>query len=141
MKRVRSRQRTSLPTAKPYCFFAHVAFALDARAHANPEATTNLLIEISDTTLTSDGKRKRLKVSAQKSFQKLELASEIAMAAALDYLKSEPELRQFPAQRFVNFDLIRAQTYISIRPPPTKILPNGSKVWRLSQSQADKLRS
>ena len=44
------------------------------------------------------------------------------MAAALEYLKSEAEFRQFPAQRFVNFDLIRPTYYISIRPPPTKTL-------------------
>ena len=69
----------------------------------------------------------------------MELVGEIAMAAALDYLKSEEEFLQFPAQRFVNFDLIRP-TYISIRPRPTKVLPNGSKVWRLAQSEADKLR-
>ena len=125
---------------KPYCFFAHVAFALDARAHATPQATANLLIEINDTTLTSGGKKKHVKVSALKDFQKAELAGEIAMAAALDYLKSEHEFRQFPAQRFVNFDLIRPPTYISIRPPPTKVLPNGSKIWRLAESEADKLR-
>ena len=48
------------------------------------------------------------------------------MAAALEYLKAEPEFRAFPAQRFVNFDLIRP-THISVRPPPTKVLPDGSK--------------
>src|SRR5437762_12300034 len=68
----------------------------------------------------------------------MELAGEIAVAAGLDYLKSEEVFRQFPAQRFGNFDLIRP-TYISIRPRPTKVLPNGSKVWRLAQSDADKL--
>jgi CRP/FNR family cyclic AMP-dependent transcriptional regulator len=125
---------------KPYCFFAHVAFALDARTHAAPQATANLLIEISDKTLTSCGRKKHLKVSALTDSQKAELAGEIAMAAALDYLKSETALRQFPAQRFVNFDLIRPQSYISIRPPPTKVLPNGSKVWRLEESEASKLR-
>ena len=124
---------------KPYCFFAHVAFALDARAHASPQATANLIIEINDTTLTSCGNKKHVKVSVLTDSQKMELAGEIAMAAALDYLKSEEEFRQFPAQRFVNFDLIRP-TYISIRPRPTKVLPNGSKVWRLAQSEADKLR-
>ncbi len=125
---------------KPYCFFAHVAFALDPRAHAAPQATANLLIEINDSTLTSCGRKKQLKVPALTDAQKVQLASEIAMAAALDSLKSEDEFRQFPAQRFVNFDLIRPQSYISIRPPPTKVLPNGSKVWRVAQSEADKLR-
>ena len=69
----------------------------------------------------------------------MELAAEIAMAAALDYLKSEEEFRQFPAQRFVNFDLIRP-SYISICPPTDQSIPNGAKVWRLAQSEADKLR-
>jgi len=36
-----------------------------------------------------------------------EVAGEIAMAAALDYLKAEPELRSFPARRFVEFDRVR----------------------------------
>ena len=61
------------------------------------------------------------------------------MAAALEYLKAELEFRPFPAQRFVNFDLIRP-THISIRPPATKVLPNGLKIWRLAESEADKLR-
>jgi CRP/FNR family transcriptional regulator, cyclic AMP receptor protein len=125
---------------KPYCFFAHVAFALDPRAHAAPQATANLLIEISAKTLTSSSRKKHLKVSALTDSQKAELAAEIAMAAALKYLKTQEEFRQFPAQRFVNFDLIRPQSYISIRPPPTKVLPNGSKVWRLEESEASKLR-
>src|SRR6266508_2284386 len=124
-------KRTFLPITNPYSFFAHVAFALDTRAHATPQATANLLIEINEKTLTSCGKKKHLKVSALTDSQKAELAGEIAMAAALDYLKLEEEFRQFPAQRFVNFDLIRP-TYISIRPQPTKVLPNGPKIWRLA---------
>jgi len=140
VKRGRTRKRASSLVTKPYCFFAHIAFALDARAHAAPQATANLLIEISDKTLTSSGRKKQFKVSALTDSQKAELAGEIAMAAALDYLKSEAALRQFPAQRFVNFDLIRPQSYISIRPPATKVLPNGSKVWRLEESEASKLR-
>jgi len=131
---------TSLPTMKPYCFFAHIALSLDARTHAAPQATANLLIEINNTTLTTGGKKKHLKVSALRDHQKAELAGEIAMVVAHDYLKSEPEFRQFPAQRFVNFNLTRPPTYISIRPPPTKVLPNGSKIWRLAESEADKLR-
>lgn len=140
MKRGRTRKRASSKVTKPYCFFAHIAFALDARAHAAPQATANLLIEINDKTLTSSGRKKHFKVSALTDSQKAELAGEIAMAAALDYLKSEAALRQFPAQRFVNFDLIRPQSYISIRPPATRVLPNGSKVWRLEESEASKLR-
>ena len=125
---------------KTHCFFAHIALALDVGAHAAAQATTNLLIEINNTALTTGGKKKHLKVSALRDHEKAELAGEIAMAAAHDYLKSEPEFRQFPAQRFVNFDLTQPPTYISIRPPPTKVLPNGSKIWRLAESEADKLR-
>jgi CRP-like cAMP-binding protein len=124
---------------KSYCFFAHVAFALDPGAHAAPQATANLLIEISDKALTAGARKKKLKVSALTDSEKAKLADEIAMAAARAYLKSEPEFRQFPVQRFVNFDLIRP-SYISIRPPATKVLPNGSKLWRVAQSEADKLR-
>ena len=65
---------------KPYCFFSHVAFGIDPRAHAAPHATANLLIEIDDKTLTSSVKKKRLKVSDVS--QKAELAGKIAMAAA-----------------------------------------------------------
>ena len=139
MKPGRTRQRASFPITKPYCFFAHVAFALDARAHASPQATANLIIEINDTTLTSRVKKKHVKLSMLTDSQKMELASEIAMATALDHLKSEEEFRQFPTQRFVNFDVIRP-SYISIRPPPTKVFRNGAKIWRLAQSEADKLR-
>jgi hypothetical protein len=126
---------------KPYCFFAHIAFAIDARVRANPQATTNLLIEINDTALTSGGKKKHLKVSALRKFQKVELAGEIAKTAARDYLKSEREFRKFPVQRFVDFNLTGTPSYISIRPPPTKVLPNDSKVWRLAESESDKLRT
>src|SRR5512133_2391582 len=123
MKRGRTKEGASSPITKPYCFFAHVAFALDARAHATPQATANVLIEIDDRTLTSCARKKHLKVSALTDFQKAELAGEIAMAAALKYLKTQAEFRQFPAQRFVNFNLIRPQSYISIRPRPSKIFP------------------
>ena len=124
---------------KPYCFFAHVAFALEDRAHAAPQATANLLIDVDDKTLAAAAKKKHLKVSALTDSENAKLAGEIARAAALDYLKSEAEFRQFPAQRFVNFDVIHP-SYISIRPPPTKVLPDGSRVWRVAQSEADKLR-
>lgn len=97
------------------------------------------MIEVDDKTLAAAAKKKRLKVSALTDSQNAKLAEEIARAAALDYLKSEAELRQFPAQRFVNFDRIQP-SYISIRPPPTKVLPNGSRIWRLAESEADKLR-
>jgi hypothetical protein len=126
---------------KPYCFFAHIAFTIDARVHATPQATANLLIEINDTALASGGKKKHLNVSALMDSQKVELAGEIAKTAARDYLKSEREFRKFPVQRFVDFNLTGTPTYISIRPPPNKVLPNDSKVWRLAQSESDKLRT
>jgi hypothetical protein len=99
-----------------------------------------LLIEISDTALRSGGKEKHLKVSALKDFQKAKLAGKIAKTAARDYLKSEHEFRKFPVQRFVDFNLTGTPTYISIRPPPTKVLPNDSKIWRLAESESDQLR-
>jgi CRP/FNR family transcriptional regulator, cyclic AMP receptor protein len=138
IRRGDARRRPAFIT-KPYCFFAHVAFALEARAHASPQATANLIVEINDRALASAADKKQVKVPALTDPQKTELVGEIAMAAALDYLKSEKEFRQFPTQRFVNFDLIRP-SYISIRPPPTKVLQNGAKVWRLAQTEADELR-
>jgi cAMP-binding proteins - catabolite gene activator and regulatory subunit of cAMP-dependent protein kinases len=62
------------------------------------------------------------------------------MAAAVRYLKSQAEFRQFPARRFVNFDLVRPPSYISARPAPSKTLPDGTMVWRIAESDADKLR-
>jgi CRP/FNR family transcriptional regulator, cyclic AMP receptor protein len=124
---------------KPFCFFAHIAFAFDTGSHAVPFATANLLIEIDETALKAGGKKKQSKVSAETESRKAQRAGEIAMAAALEYLKAEPEFRQYPAQRFVEFDLVRP-THISIRPPPAKTLSNGSKIWRLAESDADKLR-
>ena len=126
---------------KPYCFFAHVAFATGARRRATPQVTANLLIEVNAIALASGGKDKHLKVSALIESQKMELAAEIARTAAVDYLKSVHEFRGFPVQRFVDFNLTGNPTYISIRPPPTKVLPNDSKVWRLAESEADKLRT
>lgn len=122
-----------------YTFFAHVAFAFDARSHATPEATANLLVEVEDKAVRTHDRRKHLEASEPDDTHSREVAGEIAMAAALDYLKAEPEFRAFPAQRFVNFDLIRP-THISIRPPPTRVLPDDSKIWRLAESEADKLR-
>jgi CRP-like cAMP-binding protein len=122
-----------------YTFFAHVAFAFDARSHATPQATANLLIEIEDKAVRVHDRHKHRKRSEPGDAHSTEVAGEIAMAAALEYLKGEPEFRPFPAQRFVNFDLIRP-THISIRPPPAKVLPDGSKIWRLAETEADKLR-
>lgn len=120
-------------------FFAHVAFAFDARSHATPLATANLLIEVDDKAVRAHDRHKHIKVSEPSAAHTAEVAGEIAMDAALEYLRAEPEFRTFPAQRFVNFDLIRP-THISIRPPATRVLPNGSKIWRLAESEADKLR-
>lgn len=62
------------------------------------------------------------------------------MAGAARYVKSLPEFRQFPTQRFVDFALIQPQTYISLGPPVAKVLPNGAKLWRVEESEADELR-
>jgi CRP/FNR family cyclic AMP-dependent transcriptional regulator len=125
---------------KTYCFFAHIAFAKSARAHAAPQSTANLLIEIDETILGANCKKKRLKLPDLADSEKIEFAGKLARTAALAYLKSEPEFRQFPERRFVNFDHTQAPTHISICPPPSKVLPNGSRVWRLAESEADQLR-
>ena len=125
---------------KRYCFFAHVAFAFDSRAHAAPQATANLLIEVDDKILASASKEKHPKKATVTDSHKAGRAGEIAMAAALEYLKSESEFRDFPSQRFVNFELTKPPTYISVCPPPSKTLADGTKVWRLAESEADKLR-
>lgn len=122
-----------------YTFFAHVAFAFDARSHATPQSTANLLIEVQDKAVRAHDRRKHLEACAPEDAHSIEVAGEIGMAAALAYLKAEPEFRPFPAQRFVNFDRIRP-THISIRPSPAKVLRDGSKIWRLAESEADKLR-
>ena len=125
---------------KPYCFFAHVAVGSDARTHAAPQATANLLIEVDGKVLAAAGKKKQPKNGAATDSHKTEWAGEIAMAAALEYLKSEPEFRAFPSQRFVNFEPTRPPTYISVCPPPSRVVPDGTKVWRLAETEADKLR-
>jgi hypothetical protein len=126
---------------KPHCFFAHIAFTTNARVRASAKATTNLLIEINDTALTSSAKKRHLQVSALTKPQTVELAGGIARTAARDYLKLERAFRRFPVQQFVDFNLTGTPTYISICPPPTKVLPNGSKIWRLAESESDKLRT
>jgi hypothetical protein len=132
--------RRLLHMVKTHCFFAHIAFTTDARVDATAK-TTNLLIEINDTALTSGAKEKHLKVSTLTKPQKVELAGGIARTAARDYLKLERSFRKFPVQRFIDFNLTGTPTYISICPPPTKVLPNGSKIWRLAESESDKLRT
>lgn len=123
----------------PHCFFAHVAFAFDTRSHATPQATANLLIEVEDKAVKAHDRHKHIKASERSDAHAAEVAGEIAMAAALEFLKAEPEFRNFPAQRFVNFDQVHP-THISIRPPPAKVCRDGSKIWRLAESEADKLR-
>jgi CRP-like cAMP-binding protein len=125
---------------KTYCFFTHIAFAKDARAHATPQSTANLLLEVDEKILGAHCKKKDIKLSGLAESEKVKLAGEVARAAALAYLKSESEFRQFPARRFVNFDHTPPPTHISICPAPTKVLRNGSKVWRLAESEADQLR-
>ncbi|HSP45489.1 MAG TPA: cyclic nucleotide-binding domain-containing protein [Chthoniobacterales bacterium] len=122
-----------------YTFFAHVAFAFDARSHATPQATVNLLIEVEDKAVKAHDRHKHVKVSEPGDAHSVEVAGEIAMTAASGYLKAEPEFSAFPAQRFVNFDLVRP-THISVRPPPIKVLRDGTRIWRLAESEADKLR-
>ncbi len=118
-----------------------MVLAIDTRVVVPPEATVNLLIEIDDRTLVSGGKERHLEVFALSDLQKVELAREISEIAALDYLKSEPEFSKLPVQRFVDFNLTHTPTYISIEPLPSKVLANGSKVWRLAETEADKVRS
>jgi hypothetical protein len=130
-----------LQIRKTHCFFAHIAFATDARMRATAKATANLLIEVNETALTSGAKEKHLKVSTLTKPQKVKLAGGVARTAVRDYLKLERAFRKFPVQRFVDFNLTGTPTYISICPPPTKVLPNGSKIWRLAERESDKLRT
>jgi hypothetical protein len=125
---------------KTYCFFAHIAFGGDTRLDTVPQTTANMLIEVNTAALSSESAEKRLELSSLTDIQKINLATGIARTAALDYLQSEKEFSCFPVQRFVDFNLTDTPDYISIRPPPTKVLPNDSKVWRLAESEADKLR-
>jgi len=140
LPRSRIHKKPTLVKKDTYCFFAHIAFGMDANIATTPQATANMLIEVTATTLASASKSKHLKVSALTALQKVKLAEGIAKTAALDYLKSEPRFSNFPLQRFVDFDLIETPTYISVPPPPTKVLPNDCKIWRLAQSESDKLR-
>jgi hypothetical protein len=125
----------------PLCFFAHVALAPDARTLSQSQATANLLIEIDDQTLSFEGDEKHLEFSTLTDRQKVDLAGEIGRTAALDYLNSEHEFSKLPVKRFVDFDLTEMPSYNSIRPSPTRILPNHSKIWRLMQSESDELRT
>ena len=125
----------------PLCFFAHVSLSTETRPLSKPQATANLLIEVNDETLRSGGQEQHLEFSTLSDRQKVEFASEIGRTAALDFLDLEPEFSKLPVRRFVDFDLTEMPTYISIRPAPTRILPNHSKVWRLAECESDKLRT
>jgi hypothetical protein len=124
----------------PLTFFAHVALSKDSRPLSAPEATANLLIEIDDQTLRSDGDEVHRQFSKMSDRQKVDFAGQIGRTAALDFLSLESEFRRLPVRRFVDFDLTGMPSYISVRPPPTRTLPNNSKVWRLAQCESDKLR-
>ena len=124
----------------PLTFFAHVALSKDSRPLSATEATANLLIEIDDETLRSDGDEAHRKFSKMSDREKVDFAGQIGRTAALDFLSLESEFRRLPVRRFVDFDLTGMPSYISVRPPPTRTLPNNSKVWRLAQCESDKLR-
>ena len=126
---------------KTRCFFAHVAFGLDAHVLARPQATANMLIEVNGVAMASGSRKKHLKLSALINPERTKLAGAIAKTAALEYLKCEREFRNFPVRRFVDFRLTESPTYISIRPPPTKTFPDDSKVWRLTETKSDKMRT
>jgi hypothetical protein len=122
-------------------FFAHVALSNDTRPFSPPEATANLLIEIDDQTLRSDCDEAHHKFSKMSDREKVDFAGEIGRTAALDFLSLEPEFNRLPVRRFVDFDLTKMPSYISVRPPPSRTLPNNSRVWRLAQCESDKLRT
>lgn len=125
----------------PLTFFAHVALSQDAE-HLSPcEATANLLIEIDDATLQSGRDNSPSGFSEMSDGQRVSFAGEIGRAAALDFLKLEGEFSRLPVRRFVDFTLTDTPTYFSVRPPPTRTLPNNSKIWRLAQPESDKLRA
>ena len=125
----------------PLTFFAHVALSKDTRPLSPPEATANLLIEIDDQTLRSDGDEAHRTFSEMSDLQKVDFAGEIGRTAALEFLSLEAEFSKLPVRRFVDFDLTEMPSYISVRPVPTRTLPNNSKVWRLAQCESDKLRT
>ncbi len=131
----------SFETMNALTFFAHVALSKDTRPLSAPEATANLLIEIDDQTLRSDGDEAHRQFSKMSDRQKVDFAGEIGRTAALDFLSLEPEFSALPVRRFVDFDLTEMPSYISVRPPPTRTLPNNSRVWRIAQCESDKLRT
>ena len=121
---------------KTHCFFAHIAFATDARVLATAKATANLLIEINDIALTSGAKEKHLNVSTLTKPQKVELAGGIARAAARDYLKLERAFRKFPVQQFVDFNLAGTPPifrFVLRRPKSFGTVPKYGGLRRVSQ--------
>jgi hypothetical protein len=125
----------------PLTFFAHVALWKDAPDLSSPEATANLLIEINDQTLRSEGDEAHRKFSAMSDRQKVGFADKIGRTAALDFLNLEQEFSTLPVRRIIDFELTEMPCYLSVREAPTRILPDNSKVWRLAQSESDKLRT
>jgi hypothetical protein len=125
----------------PLTFFAHIALSKDTRSLSRPDATANLLIEIDDQTLCSDGDEAHRNFPTMSDREKVNFADEIGRTAALDFLSLEPEFSTLPVRRFVDFDLTERPSYISVRPAPTRTMPNNSRVWRLAQCESDKLRT
>ena len=125
----------------PLTFFAHVALSKDTRPLSPPEATANLLIEIDDQILRSGGDEAHRNFPEMSDREKVDVADKIARTAALDFLSLELEFSTLPVRRFVDFDLTERPSYISVRPPPTRTMPNNSRVWRLAQCESDKLRT
>ena len=93
----RTRRLPRFAIAQRYCFFTHVAFAFDRRSHGAPQATANLLIEVENKIVSAHNQQKHRRISEPDGAHAAEVAGEIAMAAALDYLRAEPEFRPFPA--------------------------------------------
>lgn len=124
----------------PLCFFAHVALATDPRSLSRPQMTANVLVEIDNQTLISSNEKGQPRFSTLSDIQKVDFASEIGRTAVLDYLNSEDEFSELPARQFIDFKLSEMPSYLSCRPAPSRIMPNRSKIWRLVESEFDKLR-
>jgi hypothetical protein len=125
----------------PLTFFAHVALSKDTRHPSSPEATANLLIEISDQTLRNDNDDAHGDYLEMSDSQKVEFAAAMGRTAALDFLAAEDEFITLPVRRFIDFDLAEMPCYMSVREAPTRTMPNDSKVWRLAECESDKLRT
>ena len=125
----------------PLTFFAHIALSKDALHPSSPEATANLLIEISDQTLRNDNNDAHGEYLAMSDSEKVDFAAAMGRTAALDFRASEDEFSTLPERRFIDFDLAEMPCYESARETPTRTMPNHSKVWRLAECESDKLRT